>query len=483
MRRLKRPSATRRRRSTHSRRAALAVLSASKTLGSHKAHNLQTLASNHEVPPTAQDVPRTRPVFGQDTAARHEIHSEGDRQSDKLRLDLKLARIDKHFYKDNAPGTWHKNVRTYLIGTHSDMAPILNWFEARGKVPITGASLTEMAKEAMIQFCPVQAARELWSWIHLTLEHSTSAQRTFHNVEELNGLEVYRALVTPLGVTKCSQTRRNHLRDKVQQPQRAKSMTTVMDAVAEWRANKLAYAKAEGTPHGDEEERAQLYKILPAGISQDMLSHAHDQPTAFKLLEWMEEKSLFLQEHGGSAAAHVTEEGVPPPPQPHDENYPPPEAYWEEDEPVTEEQVAKMFDSELLAFVRKGGSFKGGRPTKGGRKGGWRKGEKGGARKGGEPPPRNRADLRCINCGGKGHTWRDCKEAEVPREKRPCVNCGKPGHLSRDCRPPKALTVDGGGEHAGRHFNLDSGDQEARSCEADTPNFRDPSLDPRAISL
>ena len=47
-------------------------------------------------------------------------------------------------------------------------------------------------------------------------------------------------------------------------------------------------------PHGDEEERAQLYKILPAGISQDMLSHAHDQPTAFKLLEWMEEKSLFL---------------------------------------------------------------------------------------------------------------------------------------------------------------------------------------------
>jgi hypothetical protein len=338
-----------------------------------------------------------RPIFGHDGATRHEIHSEADRGSERLKLDLKLARIDKHFYKDSAPETWHKNVRTYLIGTHSDMAPVLNWCEARGKEPITSASLTLLAKEAMIQVCPLQVARELWSWLNLTLEHSTSAQRTFHNVEELNGLEVYRALVTPLGVTKCSQTRRNHLRDKVQQPLRAKSMLTVMDAVADWRANKLAYAKAEGTPHGDEEERAQLYKILPAGISQDMLSHAHDQPTAFKLLEWMEEKSLFLQEHGGHAAAHLTEApaDAPPPPSAPTDAWGHPlqrrdEAYYEEDEPATEEQVALMSDNELLAFVRRGGTFKGGKK---GKKGGWRKGGSGGGfggRKGGEPPPRNR---------------------------------------------------------------------------------------------
>ena len=108
-----------------------------------------------------------------------------------------------------------------------------------------------------------------------------------------------------------------------------------------WRANKLAYSKAEGAPHGDEEERAQLYKILLAGISQDMLSHAHGQPTAHKLLEWMEEKSLFLQEYGGSAAAHFTEEVPPPPATPADKwGYPPPEAYGEEEEPVSEEQVA-----------------------------------------------------------------------------------------------------------------------------------------------
>ena len=261
-------------------------------------------------------------------------------------------------------------------------------------------------------------------------------------------------------------------------------MLAVMDAVADWRANKLAYAKAEGTPHGDEEERAQLYKILPAGISQDMLSHAYDQPPAFKLLEWMEEKSLFLQEHGGSAAAHVTEtpDDVPPPPTPQDSwNYPTPEAYWEEEEPVSEEQVARMSDSELLAFVRRGGSFKGSRSTKGGRKGGWRKGGSQ-ARKGGEPPPRNRSDLRCINCGGKTHTWRDCKEPEVPREKRPCLNCSKPGHISRDCRQPKALTVDGGESNSKQEDVTSTSTVTRRQgpVKLKTPQLSRSSLDPWA---
>ena len=39
---------------------------------------------------------------------------------------------------------------------------------------------------------------------------------------------------------------------------------------------------------------------------------------------------------------------------------------------MTEELVAQMSDSEILAFIRKGGSFKGGKGRKGG--GGWRKG-------------------------------------------------------------------------------------------------------------
>ena len=35
---------------------------------------------------------------------------------DNLKLDTKLALLDKHKYSDSAPETWHKNVRTYLVG-------------------------------------------------------------------------------------------------------------------------------------------------------------------------------------------------------------------------------------------------------------------------------------------------------------------------------------------------------------------------------
>ena len=172
----------------------------------------------------------------------------------------------------------------------------------------------------------------------------------------------------------------------------------------------------------------------------------------------------------------------PPPPPPDAPAWSRHRRYWEddydEDEEVTEEQVAAMSDPELLAFVPSGGSFKG---VKGkfGRKGGCRKVvfRKGDRRGGGAPPPREINYLRCITCGGKGHTYRDCREKELPRDQRPCLNCGKPGHLSCDCNQPRAALLDGlvDRQQQSRHFNLD-GDSEARVCAAETPNFKDSRL-------
>ena len=90
-----------------------------------------------------------------------------------------------------------------------------------------------MKSDTMIDLDPLQIARELWSWINLTLEHSSSAQRTFHLVEELNGNEVYRQLDSPLGITKASVKRRSTLRDKVQNPVRAKNWQSILDALAD----------------------------------------------------------------------------------------------------------------------------------------------------------------------------------------------------------------------------------------------------------
>ena len=70
----------------------------------------------------------------------------------------------------------------------------------------------------MIDLDAMQVARELWSWPNLTLDHSRSEQRTFYLVEELSNAEVYRQLVSPLGITKASVKRRSTLRDKVLYP-------------------------------------------------------------------------------------------------------------------------------------------------------------------------------------------------------------------------------------------------------------------------
>ena len=61
---------------------------------------------------------------------------------------------------------------------------------------------------------------------------SAHTNRAFSNSEELNGAEVYCRIVTPQ--LSRSIIRRNALRDKVQSLQKAKSMSSVMDAVDFW---------------------------------------------------------------------------------------------------------------------------------------------------------------------------------------------------------------------------------------------------------
>ena len=204
-------------------------------------------------------------------------------------------------------------------------------------------------------------------------------QRTFHNVEELNGAEVYRRLVVPLGLVAPSITRRNALRDKIQQPIAAKSMTTIMDAVEVYEANMLAFCKAGGTEPADDERRAQLMKLLPANTSMENMQRADEQTTAEELIEWFRRKSIFVSEHGGKdGGAHITEQVPPPPPiWTYNGDDPELQAFYHGDdgppdrecEDLTEEDVSAMNDTELLAFVRGGGGFRGGT------KGGFRKGK------------------------------------------------------------------------------------------------------------
>ena len=106
--------------------------------------------------------------------------------------------------------------------------------------------------------------------------------------------------------------RRNLLRDATQQPVRAKNMVHVMDAVADWEANCLAYAKADGASVSEEERRAQVMKLLPP-LSMEELEKANEvvndvgDKDAESLIEWLRAKSIFHSENGAGkpGALHV----------------------------------------------------------------------------------------------------------------------------------------------------------------------------------
>ena len=326
--------------------------------------------------------------------------------SKHINMEFKVALMDKHQYNDSHPEQWHKAIRTYMIGRHVDVKPFLDWIEARGSRKIQQEDLDPRAMGIMVDFDTLQCSREMWNFLNLCLGKSSHAQRTFNNVEELNGAEVYRRLVVPLSTT--SIIRRNALRDKVQNPKRAKSMLTVMEAVDEWEFDNIAFRKAGGKEMDSEERLAQLMKLLPTGLSFEMLSKADDFQDPEELIEWLRNKSRFVAEHGSKGEQLHRVEGQAPPlmTEEGEDEYEGP--YFDEDDDDERPDFNKMNDEEILAFVKNGGSFMGGpnrRPFK--RQVGPRQrgnvpprarptGQQAGSRAAGPAgvPPRNRADIR-----------------------------------------------------------------------------------------
>ena len=89
------------------------------------------------------------------------------------------------------------------------MKPILDGIERMGDERLNAPSFRRLCSDLMVDLEPDQVSPEMWARINLTLEKSPAAQRTFHNVPELDGAELYRRLVAPLGKVQPSISRRN----------------------------------------------------------------------------------------------------------------------------------------------------------------------------------------------------------------------------------------------------------------------------------
>ena len=110
-----------------------------------------------------------------------------------------------------------------------------------------------------------------------------------------------------MGIVAPSVTRKNDLRDVVQQPARAKSFLHIVDALNKWEADTLAFLKAGGLEPIEEERKAQLMKILQSNGSDwmELLGKADEFTNSAELEAWMRKKGKFMQEHSGGKEAHA----------------------------------------------------------------------------------------------------------------------------------------------------------------------------------
>ena len=113
-----------------------------------------------------------------------------------------------------------------------------------------------------------------------------------------------------------------------------------------------------------------------------------------------------------------------------------------------------MDDEQLLAFVRNGCRFGGGKKPAPGRAAGsdGRQNDRQQQRLAGPGsqaagrggvPPRGCTDIRCINCAGTGHSCRACPRPELRKDQRTCLLCKTPGRLAAACPNKPALALQG----------------------------------------
>ena len=151
----------------------------------------------------------------------------------------------------------------------------------------------------------------MWSWLNLAIGKCASARLSFDIVKPLNGAEVWWKLVQP--ANSKSVHRRNALRDKAQNPTSSPTMAGIMAYVEKSDKAMAMFLSADGAPMSNEDQLAQLQKILPHLLSMEMSMRVDDFKELQLLRDWMDAKATFIRERGGKQA-HIAEAELHQPP-------------------------------------------------------------------------------------------------------------------------------------------------------------------------
>ncbi len=351
-------------------------------------------------------------------------------------FDDRTALSDLFQYDGDKGGdAWRTRVRGYFIGCCPEMAGWLDWAEgAPGKTPqrtdeqaVTIADTTERAT-GMGEESGVILSGHVWKFLQICCR--CSANTTFQAVTpELNGLEVWRALVWEINSGRS--TRMLTLREEVHRPTPVRDYRLVSTAISRYDVTLSNFVAAGGTKPSDDELKHNFLKSLPQDLREALLLKATEASSYDHFKHHVRTKVAFILHCRGETAAHSMEAEL-------SENI--------LDENIRE-RIGEDAYEEILAIAR---GRPGQRSPPGRRSSGPSSTSSGPrTRPPGGPtraPGRSDADVRCGNCGKKGHPTRECRQPHVDPSERLCFRCLKPGHQSRQCREAPstdARTIEG----------------------------------------
>ncbi len=343
----------------------------------------------------------------------------------------KIAQDSKNQYNGSTESgpSWRIFTRNYLMGSMPDVKVLFKWAEERQHQGITLEERGGMQGVFMIESDPVVMAHHVWRYLNLNL--TGDAKLIHQNTEESNGLEVWRKLM--LDLVSRSPARRQALMSQVHNPKGTAQLETVKMTIEKWEAVLKEYVEAGGKEPNDEMKQELLVGMMPPVLQEHLLWREGDFTSYRQLREFIHRRVdhiLRLKARGKVLAMA------------------------ELDQDATIDDVLQILpdgstDEEIFAAIK---GRRWGPPHAAPR-------TPPGAPRQRQAPPRDRRDVSCVNCGGKGHMASECSKESLPKHKRPCFLCGRPGHLARDCRdrPAQTLESDDGVDRYNLCFVCDEG--------------------------
>ena len=358
--------------------------------------------------------------------------------------DEKYAQQLHNYYNAKDPQGWLLGLQDYLSSRCQEVDDFLKWISEQEEE----LNAQDLAKHnGFMDHDRGNVSRQLWGLLSSLLQNDPEQMLIFRNVTRHNGAEAWRRMTEP--ILEGRDLRRKQYQPRVLRPRAAGKVDDIPVALEQWESDYRLFKESGGSEIEDEQRRLILIEMLPPDISVYVTLHMSAYPTFSGLRKFIRDyvkvvshqlamksqKPLFNVDHSssgtnnGSATRGCSEY----------------DGYDDDNECAGFETYSEEDQQDILAFMRQKGIQRpqngrnGGRPPFQRRNipqprgGGGRPGAPRDGARPTNPPPRDRTDLSCVNCGRKGHIAAECRQEKNDFKSRPCFKCQKPGHIATYC--------------------------------------------------